>query len=863
MAVIISNGAVNLSTASGFYRVEASNMSMFSLTMLSLSAAKTQAVTFANAGNCRGIVLCCVPSTVDCDKSIVVDLQEFVASVWTTRVSVTLTVSQLIASASGYRRGEWIIPFEFATPYAITTAGSTWRFQVSQTGGTTGNWQIKTSNGTVWFYAAWCDNLVSFVSNTDCVIAKDVVTIDGTNTLKGAALATGDSANSICGIACRTLSPATPYMFKWVNPPAASYTLTLDGWLVLSSHAGFQAGTPASVISIANKAIITIKDTPTLGTSGRSGFCDTEGVNGTTGRSGKHSLQLCGEIPTYKWTKTTADIAPNTNTLTTQDTTGWAINDTFVISKCAGKGYSDLQVYTISNIAGTSITFTPNLTNSAFYERKAGAYVIRDKNCGVILNISTTNIATQHLKNPSNFYLSGVCINNVPFNLQPGSSTVISTSLDEVSYRSIFYISDCLFFPTGSSYGNFFGYITPIEEGMIIQRSFFHRGIMPHIQSSSTASLGFSGDILFQDNVLYAISIDIGSGSTAVKMDCLNNIFHNLSSTYGVRVINLSDSIIESNDFWGSDSVGTYGSLHFYSGWKIRMKNNIYANNGVGIGIGQSGEFGIIDCIAKNEVFSSTFTNTIDLYIYPGMSHDIEFFSETGNLTIPSVLASSPPSLLRFSDFNDTTNDDRVYTPKGNWRRCGPSLSDTTVRTAGGYSLRGEHVIPTKTLSWAQDIPVGNIQNKTMSISIWVNINNAAFYGGTHTKPTLTVNYDNGTELTAVALGSTGWQRLTVTFTPVTTFPKITVTISSKTDQTGTNSYVYWDDMNVAYPAGVQVDLGTLDYWSNAFPAVPSISTFPSLGGVWDEALSAHTSSGTFGNLLRKALTTPKFLGLK
>ena len=66
---------------------------------------------------------------------------------------------------------------------------------------------------------------------------------------------------------------------------------------------------------------------------------------------------------------------------------------------------------------------------------------------------------------------------------------------------------------------------------------------------------------------------------------------------------------------------------------------------------------------------------------------------------------------------------------------------------------------------------------------------------------------------------------------------------------TGTNRYFYVDDVNVAYPAGVAIDLGNLDLWAEGLPVAPAIATMPSLGGVWDEPLSAHTIAGSFGAL--------------
>ena len=81
----------------------------------------------------------------------------------------------------------------------------------------------------------------------------------------------------------------------------------------------------------------------------------------------------------------------------------------------------------------------------------------------------------------------------------------------------------------------------------------------------------------------------------------------------------------------------------------------------------------------------------------------------------------------------------------------GNGLADTTVRTAGGFAMRFEPTYSPNLMHWEQNIPTGNIQSKTMTVSLWVKINNSAYWAGTHTKPTLTIDYDNGTTITSVA----------------------------------------------------------------------------------------------------------------
>ena len=195
----------------------------------------------------------------------------------------------------------------------------------------------------------------------------------------------------------------------------------------------------------------------------------------------------------------------------------------------------------------------------------------------------------------------------------------------------------------------------------------------------------------------------------------------------------------------------------------------------------------------------------------------------------------------------------------GNYQRTGTGLADTTARTSGGYAIR---LAPNSTTLFAwpnlvaeRSIPTGSIQSKTLTVTAWVYINNAAYYAGTNTRPTLSVKYDNATTATAVATATAGaWQQLAVTITPVTTYGQIEAWISGATDATGSNSYFYIDDVNVGYPAGVAISLGGLDQWAGATPVWPPISTNPSVAGIWDEPTSAHNSAGSFGALMNSRI---------
>lgn len=178
--------------------------------------------------------------------------------------------------------------------------------------------------------------------------------------------------------------------------------------------------------------------------------------------------------------------------------------------------------------------------------------------------------------------------------------------------------------------------------------------------------------------------------------------------------------------------------------------------------------------------------------------------------------------------------------------------------------MRFESTSSVNNLQFQFKVPTGNIQNRTMTMSVWVKMNSATYYAGTYQYPRLTINYDNGTSVYSEPTTGTGWQLLSKSFTPTTTFGELTVTLSTRTDATGSSAYVYWDDMAVQYPAGYQLDLGALDIWAHALPVTPPIATNLSALSVWTAPSTTDYGSATMGEkVAKKILTTGKFLGLK
>jgi hypothetical protein len=453
----------------------------------------------------------------------------------------------------------------------------------------------------------------------------------------------------------------------------------------------------------------------------------------------------------------------------------------------------------------------------------------------------------------SNLTVSGVQIKSVRFYNYYSNDTPAVT-FEDTANSSQQLFSHCSYHPsiTTTSLGPMFTGVIP-EKGVLI--SYCNSVSHPFGGMYKTSTPEQTGGTFTLDNCwIYATAAGASGGSFAgnIKFIATNNKFESHgSSTYGSLMFSGTDCDVSHNTFYG----GPVG-VDLYTVTRGVFHSNTYNRLGVAIrNYGYGG--GTQGTVFSGETFGDVTANTIDIGFQIGANTNIAVLSPLTAVSVDTsgintgISGTIPGSRLYITNYGPTTNDDRNWYTYGYINRSGDGLGDTTVRTAGTgkFAMRFQPTDSTNKLTWLQYVPTGNIQNKTMNVNVWVKMNAAAYYAGTHTNPTLRVNYDNGTEITAVATDSTAWQQLNVSFTPATTYGQISVQLEGATDATTTNAYFYVDDMNIAYPAGVTIDLGGMDIWASALPVTPAIATMPSLGGVWDEATTAHVAAGTFGKL--------------
>ena len=319
------------------------------------------------------------------------------------------------------------------------------------------------------------------------------------------------------------------------------------------------------------------------------------------------------------------------------------------------------------------------------------------------------------------------------------------------------------------------------------------------------------------------------------------------------------------NKFWGNACPANFstagGAVYLAGAVAPDMQDNEYNKCLCALNI--QGSNALIGGRSYNDKFGNEAANTVDITLAHGGYYNFIVEKSVGSLVVDTTdqLEALSISSLKIVSENSVAKVDRVFTPLGNFARCGVNLADATVHTDSGYSLRMQAIQTDSPFTFSQDIPTGNIQGKDMVITVWVKINSATYWAGTHQNPRLVVEYDNGANTAYTeATETTDWQMLTLPFTPATDYGKIKVYFSVMTDALNSDAYVYFDDMSSLYPSGVTMNLGSMDVWTDGLPMTPMISTSIAAADVWSMPISALTGAGTVGKKVKDGMTVAQYL---
>lgn len=767
-----------------------------------------------------------------------------------------------------------LVPMYFSGTKAVTTTASGWRWYFSQTDGSGSNIYMFSSATPTQFFIAWCDTTQAW-SSGDCPVICSPTTYDTTTQFTGTVRwysGYSSATNALAGLICTPAAANRAYsssgggnaMFKWDD--TATHTLTIDGMVLVGTHAGVYVGTEDAPIAYANKAIINLTIPPTFAGSSTnySGFTQNDNSNNYYG--GGTTFVYSGDYPTQRYATLTADANTGQPDLIVDDASGFAINDYVYISKHNAVYGSSINTsrYQIQNIVGTTITLTGNVTGEN--RLTGGRVILLERGYGVqIYSSSLTNYATGAVRGHgiANVYMKGVYTRGLYH--VAGYSTSYRFSDNTANLRATgWYIgySICENYQNAQSsscaiiaivYANHLG--GTIEHVLAVACagvSYFSNYTIAQAAGVTRKCGPFTVSNCFQmRSATSGLGIGSGSGLPAAVMS--NNIVHN--STIGIYVG-------QNNTWTNCYAYGcTYGT-YFTNSYFAKLTDTTIDRCSYGWYPGATG-INLIKVLDTRTTITNIVTKAFTLFA--DMYADYDFVDAKYDLTDLDTTYQADivqGSEFRVTNNNSTTNDDVVIDANGLKRRCGTALADTTVYGTNSYSWRlaPNNQPVAETYEWIESI--GNQQNYDMFAYVWIKINSANYYAATHQLPRLTVTYDQTSVAYSQAAQSTSWQQLIVPFKPLTTYSSVTLVLSGYTDATGADAYFYLGAKGIVLPAGRAYDNGALSYWASAKP-LTGLATSLSAFDVWSVPTSQLTGSGTIGKLMSKCLTVAKFLGLK
>lgn len=758
-------------------------------------------------------------------------------------------------NASTYvRAGTYIVSATW-TGYSITTTGK-YRLGFWQQG-LSYNWYVHTSDGTNITYAVWTDTQATF-TNGDILLVKDKVIIDK-SVILGGKLGIGDTANGISGWVfgnVNAMEKENVALLEWENPPSSSYTLTIRGKLLFAYGSGFRIGTESNPIPYSKQAKIIFDHTNKVGTNTPSFSSRT--ANSSYEYSGRMSILFYGEYPNYISTTLTQDVNTGSNTLYVADEVDWQTGDIIVIGKRYIRGATTYTTHTITGISGTTITISPALDG---YKALSGASVVNLSRRGIYIeNNGAISDDNQHqtIYNPANFDIIGAYIINTSFSLSGTTYYYFLRDLSSSAKSKYRYMYNSSSVNSTSAVSNDFYILVVPENGIDYKYNITFRRCMIYAPYSYRTPFFTSGVLNVENN----ISIHMTGRSNFISGSVLDINFSNnkmengytgaLGSAFYICGFN---SIFKNNYCYGfgNSSYDYYGTVGTATGAYCLANNNIIENCRTAFCFGSATGRNI-------KIINNQTIDCDNLFCtYGGVGGEVYIINHsTGtytNLFNTSYFSDSVEGVkIAFQNINNE-NKDITYFRSCSIEKTGLSMTDTTVK-ASDYGIKLNPL--TTGSNWFFDVPVGNIQSKTMTVAVWVKLG-TNYTSGTYTLPKLTVTYDLTSTVEKEAINTTDWQLLAVSFEPQTTTSSITISISG---YSSTGSF-YIDEFSILYPAGYVLNLGNLDNWYYGLPTLPPISTSISAKDVWTALTTENFGSNTMGErVAKKLLDIKNFIAL-
>lgn len=787
------------------------------------------------------------------------------------------STAQIVGTGQTYYYAAcWFVPFLFSGTTAVTTAASGWRIIVGQSGGSGNSWYGFGNSSNEPFYLAWCDTTQAWSSGdvpVFCAPTTYDTTTQFTGTVRFTHLGTSTFVTSFAGMICSpssltnrgySSSGAGNAMFSWDG--SASRSLTIDGTVWVGAHAGVYVGSEDTPITYANKATITLVNPQSMAGSSvqYSGFSAL--THSTNYYGGGQTFVFSGEYPTQRYATLVSDASIGQPDLVVDDASGFLANDYVYISKHNAQYATTLDAtrYQISSIASNTITLTANIaTNSRL---TGGRVVLVERGYGVQIYCSSLSSYSYGIigHGISNVFFKGVYARGVWNYL--GYSTSYRFPDNISNYRTggwycgyslcenyqITQTASCAFFSNCYATDN-----GGTAEHVIAVHCQGIGAWSQYVQSLGGGVLRKVGPLTLSNCfgmrcATSQFSLGTSTGRTGSSMN--DNVVHN--TVYGVM---FGQNLTITNHY----SYGATTAIYYYTSSFATLSDSTFERQTNGILYSSAGL-----TILRTTIDNVTLTTTSGYEFSPSSDsyYDLDIVDpdfDATDIDASFILEIVNGSEIRIVNNNSSAGSDYVYDANGIRTRCGTGLSDTTVFGSNLYSWRFESNNQPTPLEYTYVQPIGDQQNYDMLIYMWLKINSANYYAGTHRLPRLYVDYDNGTETYVEAAESTAWQMLSLPFRPTTNYPSVRISLNGYTDATGADSHFYFGQVGVLLPAGRNIDPGSLAFWASAKP-LNGIASSISAADVWAVPVSQLTGAGSVGqHVAGKVLTTGKFLALK
>lgn len=706
---------------------------------------------------------------------------------------------------------KWVY-FRFPIPYKFTaTTAGLYRFKITRAGSSTSLRLVTDSGGSLMAFMATDDRHAAPTSADDVYIGisgsnRIVINHAGTNSVGSGTDTSGLNTRTI-GSAI-TIAQGGTLQFD----TAASTSLTVKGNVVCygaSYSKGIITGGSASIPYPASQTLALKFDENSVTTSAGLEIYKYGSVilRGTPKSVGNY----------------VSGVGTAASPFIVSESTNWAVGDEIVVAPASNSAtnYAEVETRFIKTIVSAN-TFTLSATVGGVEAALTYSHVAGCKVGNLTKNIviNTTNVSYQ-------WYGYFTCVQSGDNDIQyvhfesVGGTAANKTALTiaGANYVGFAGINNCLFSRL-VTYGLYF--VLTNSADTTTGNLFYHRTSVTTNQYTlfiNAANNKTLNDYVFFSAARYPVCITNGAVETFNR--CYISGAGQFAATSGAYLSGVLVSEFNDCEFSANRQIGFY-----YVGNCVEVNLNRCAFGAHGL------------------------NGTSDLYMNPDIyvTSVLKSCTFTAAVLVVGTGTMLPGSKLVFDTFQNVSGTNLWYTNGGSF------LSElTTVHTAGGVSLKNVSSGTTNFNTWLFKVPTGNILGKTMTIAVWCYIGNAAYWAGTHTQPYLSVNYDNGTVAVAYAAELAGaWMLLPITFTPTTSFGQVTVTLASRTDASAANAPVYFDDFAILYPAGYQLNLGTLDLWADGQPVTPPISTNASAQDIWTALQTVSYGTNTMGELVKR-----------